>query len=278
MHQLKRASHLQRAGRPKAPRGLRPLACLLALMALHGMACSKDAPSFEDVPPANELYSKGLTILEGRRIAGMFTLVDYSKAIDIFQAIIDNYPYSDFAVKAELRIADSYFEDKRYEEALSYYRDFSDLHPQHEQVPYTILRSALCHYNQVEAINRDQTATREALRFLEELIDRFPYSSEAGEGEILLRELRTRLARSMLATGDFYLKRDEFQAAAERYRTLLDTYPGLGSDAEALFKLGVCYENMKREDEALRLFLVVVENFRSSDLAILAAERIAATN
>jgi len=251
---------------------------LLALLWLGSACQSTPEPDFEDIPPADELYQQGLDKLSDNWMFWIIPRTDYAGAIEDFQAIIDNYPYSDFAVKAELRIADSYFEDKRYEEALSYYRDFSDLHPQHEQVPYTILRSALCHYNQVEAINRDQTATREALRFLEELIDRFPYSSEAGEGEILLRELRTRLARSMLATGDFYLKRDEFQAAAERYRTLLDTYPGLGSDAEALFKLGVCYENMKREDEALRLFLVVVENFRSSDLAILAAERIAATN
>ena len=63
-----------------------------------------------------------------------------------------------------------------------------------------------------------------------------------------------------LFRSDFYLKRDEFQAAAERYRTVLNVFPGLGLDAEGLYKLGVCYEHMMRRDEARRLFHVVVAN------------------
>ena len=145
-----------------------------------------------------------------------------SDAIDTFQTIIDNYPYSAFAVKAELRIADAYFDDGRWDEALSYYRDFGDLHPQHERVPYTLLRSALCHYNQVQSVERDQTATREALLSLEQLIRSHPFAKEAADGEDLLRELRRRLAVNELRIGDFYLKRDEFQSAAERYRGLLN--------------------------------------------------------
>ena len=76
--------------------------------------------------------------------------------------------------------------------------------------------------------------------------------------------------------GDFYFKRGEHQAAAARYRSLLNTYPGLGLDAESLFKLGTCYEHMRRYDEALRLFFVVLENYEDTELAVLAAERIAA--
>ena len=82
----------------------------------------------------------------------------------------------------------------------------------------------------------------------------------------------------MMKMGDFYLKRDEFQAAAERYRSVLNIYPGLGMDAEGLYKLGVCYENMMRKDEARRLFHVVVANYPRSDLAKRAAERIAASD
>ena len=241
------------------------------------VACaSDDEPSFEDVPPAEELFAEGLQILEGLNILGVYTYINYGDAIEVFQTIIDNYPYSEYAVKAELNIADAYFEDRRYDEALSYYRDFSDLHPQHEKVPHTALRSALCHYNQVRSVERDQTSTREALLELERLIRGYPFAEEASEGEALLRELRTRLARNELRTGDFYLQRDEFQSAAERYRGLLNTYPGLGQDAEALFKLGVCYENMKRQDEATRLFHVIVENFPDTILADSAREHIAA--
>jgi outer membrane protein assembly factor BamD len=94
----------------------------------------------------------------------------------------------------------------------------------------------------------------------------------------LLRDLRTRLSRNMMQMGDFYLKRDEFQAAAERYRTVLNQYPGLGLDPEGLYKLGICYQNMMRKDEATRLFHVVVANYPASDIARLASERIAQSN
>ena len=250
----------------------------LALATLLAFGCASSTPSFEEVGPADELYAEGLEILKGKRILGVWPYTDYNGAIETFQTIVDNYPYSEYAVDAELRIADAYFSDKRYEEALSYYRDFGDLHPQHPRVPYTVLRSALCHYEQVGSVDRDQTSTHESLRYLEVLISRYPYSPEARKGEALLRELRTRLAGNMMKTGDFYLVRREYQAASVRYRTLLDTYPGLGLDAEGLYKLGVCYENMKREDEALRLFHVILENYRDTDLAAAAAERIAVSN
>ncbi len=256
----------------------RALASVLVAGLVLACQTTLDEPLFEDVLPADELYAQGERQLEGTMLLGVYRFVDYTAAIETFQSIIDNYPYSEYAVDAELRIADTYFSDKRYEEALSYYRDFGDLHPHHEKVPYTVLRSALCHYQQVGSVDRDQTSTHEALRYLEELISRYPYSPETRQGERLLRELRTRLAGSMMQTGDFYLVRNEYQAASVRYRTLLDTYPGLGLDAEGLYKLGVCYENMKREDEALRLFHVILENYRDTDLAAAAAERIAISN
>ena len=93
-----------------------------------------------------------------------------------------------------------------------------------------------------------------------------------------MQDLRTRMAKNVLLTADFYLGRDEYQSAAERYRTVLNVYPGLGLDAEALFKLGVCYENLKREDEALHLFHVILENFGHTRHAREARRHIAAAN
>jgi len=269
-------THPLRAALRPAVRRAAPCGGLAAALALAA-ACASDPPAFQDVPPADELYEQGLRELEGISIAGLFRYVDYDEAIETFQTIIDNYPYSDQAVEAELRIADAYFEDGKWDEALSYYRDFAELHPNHEKVPYTLLRAALCHVEQVESPERDQTATRRALEALERLVRRFPYAPETREGEQLIQELRRRLARHIMDVGDFYRERGDFQAAASRYRSLLDGYPGLGLDAEALYKLGVSYEKMKRRDEALRLYLVIVENFGGSDIAAKASDRIAAT-
>lgn len=257
--------------------GWRLRSAWVGVLVFATLACGPKTPVFEDPPPAEELYEEGLETLEGRRVLGIPIWTDYTGAIETFQTIIDNYPFSDYAVNAELRIADAYFDDDRFDEALSYYRDYADLHPQDPKVPYTILRSALCHYEQIRSIDRDQTPTREALVYLERLIRSHPYAPETREGEELLRQLRGRLAKNVMEIGDFYRAREEYQAAAERYRELLNLYPGLGLDADALYYLGVSYQHMKRDDEAVRLYRVVVENFRDTDIADLAADRIAAS-
>jgi outer membrane protein assembly factor BamD len=248
-----------------------------ALICAALLACGKDAPvEFEEPDPADVLYERGMKILEGEKYLLVIPRVDYEEAIATFQTIIDNYPYSEYAVLAELRIADAYFDDKQYEEALSYYRDFGDLHPQHEKVPYTIFQSALCHQRRVRSVNRDQTATREALVYLDRLLAEHPYSEYAREAEELWRELRGKLAQQVLGIGDFYRMRGEYEAAAERYRSLLSEYPGLGFDARSLYSLGLCYEAMNRRADAERVFLAVVQNYRGTEEAYAAEGRLRA--
>jgi outer membrane protein assembly factor BamD len=249
------------------------LSAVLILATVVG--CKSGPPTFEEPPPAEELYATGVEQAEGRRILGFLPFFNHNKAIETFQSIIDNYPYSDYAVLAELRIADAYFEDGKYEEALSYYRDFSDLHPQHEKVPYTIWRSALCHEQRKKGPNRDQTAVREAVVYLDRLLLNFPYSEHADEGEELWRSLRRQLADHILRIGDFYRKDKEYEAAAERYRMLLNEYPGLGFDEETLYKLGISYWEMNRTEEAEKIFQSIVQNYEGSKYAQKAEKQIA---
>jgi outer membrane protein assembly factor BamD len=251
---------------------------LATLLVVLAVGCAKPPPEFEDVAPADELYADGEEILEGSPYLGFIPYTNYGEAIETFQAIIDNYPYSEYAVLAELAIADAYYQDKKYEEALSYYRDFTELHPQHEEVPFAIYRSALCHERRAHGAIRDQTATRDALGFLDQLLATYPYSEYASDAEVLWRELRGTLADQVKRIGDFYMRRGEWESAAERYRTLLNEYPGLGLDAEALYKLGVSYQEMNRVDEAVSIYQAVVQNYQDSDVASDAADRIASMN
>ena len=252
----------------------------LPLCALLSFGCASTKPSVAgETPSAEELYRKGLAQMEGpAKTLWVFPNSDHAKAIESFQQIIDNYPYSDYAILAELKIADAYFDDGKYDEALSYYRDFGDLHPQHDQVPYTLFRAAMCHYKQSKDPSRDQTATRLALNFLDQLLARYPHSTQAPEAEKLWKELRTRLAEHEMRIAGFYLERQEYQSAADRYRGVLNRYPGLGLDAQALYQLGVCYSKMNLEDEAQKIFEVILRNYQGSDVAKQAADLIPAAN
>ena len=146
-------------------------------------------------------------------------------------------------------------------------------------MPYTLYRTALCHAQQ-ERTRRTATRPRRArpLAALDQLMSRYPNAPEAREAEVLWKELRTKLGQHVLGIGDFYWKRDEYQSAAGRYRQVLDEYPGLGLDAEALYKLGLCYTHMNRDDEARRIFEVILENYEDSDVARAAQDQIPAAN
>jgi outer membrane protein assembly factor BamD len=242
---------------------------------LCAQACREKQPLFEEVPPADELYAMGEKELEGRRILPFYTRINYSRAIEIFQAIIDNYPYSEYALKAELKIADAYYADGKYDEALSYYRDFGDLHPQHAMVPYTVYQSGMCYYERIEDVQRDQSATRNALGFFDRLLVQYPHSNYARQAEPLWRELQIRLAEHQERIADFYRGREEYEAAAERYRMLLDANPGLGLDARVLLKLGECYDALDRVDEADRIFRTLVTHYENTPEAYEARKRLA---
>ena len=83
------------------------------------------------------------------------------------------------------------------------------------------------------------------------------------------------MAEHIEGVADFYNDTGEYEAAAERYRSLLDRYPGLGLDARTLFKLAECYESLNRLDEADRIFRTIVAHYRESGFAYRAQRKIA---
>ncbi len=249
----------------------------LCLALCLGAACASPPPAFEEIPPAEELYATGQKILLGERWLWIIPHTNYGKAIETFQSIIDNYPYSDYTIQAELAIADAYFADEKYEEALSYYRDFVDLHPQHEKVPYTLFQAALCHERRTRGANRDQTPTRDALVYLDQLLASHPHSEYAAVAEAHWRELRLLLAEQVQLIAEFYMKRGEWESAGDRWRMLLNEYPGLGLDAQALYQLAVCYTEMNRIEEADNIFQAIVQNYQDSEWADDAKQRIASS-
>ena len=253
-----------------------PLLAASALAVLLGVSgcASNGSGEIQEVASADRLYEEGVAELESQRSVLGVNFKDYQGSIDKFQDIIDNYPYSEYAVLAELRIADAHFAQGRWDEALGYYRDFAQLHPDHEKVPYTMLRTALCHERQSEKSVRDQTETREAVAALDQLILRYPNAPETTEAEELWKKLRRKLGKQALQVGDFYFAREEYQSAANRYRSVIDEFPGLGLDADALYKLGLAYSRMNRDDDARELFEVILENYPASNVADAARDQI----
>ncbi len=223
------------------------------------LACASAPPVEESLPSAEGYYSAALEKLDGQRVRFFFNDVEYPGAIELLQEVIDNYPYSEYALLAELKIADIHFERGNYEEAESFYQDFVELHPSHEKVPYAIYRNGLCSFRSMRGADQDQTPTLEALEEFRVLIERYPDTDLARDAQTHVQLAEDRLAAVDVDIGDFYFGRGEYHAAILRYRRALTKYPGHSDRVRTLARLATALKHMRQYYEAERLYHQVLE-------------------
>ncbi len=166
----------------------------------------------------------------------------YAEASEIFQRVKDRYPYSNYAPIAELRLADVHYERQEFEDAYLVYDEFERLHPKNERIPYVMYKKGMCEFEQVTTMDREQTHVFKARRDFERLIRRFPEDAYSIKGRKHLRQCLIYLSERELSVGNFYFKMGKYRAALNRYKSLLQNYPDMGYDHEALEHIGKCNE------------------------------------
>jgi outer membrane protein assembly factor BamD len=173
---------------------------------------------------------------------------DYKKAIDTFSRVRDEYPLNPIALMAELGIADSYFENEQYIDAEVAYNSFVDLHPTNPNVPYAMFQLGMCHYQQMQTIDRDQTETVKARKEFERLMARFPQSKFAIMAEKNLREVKQRLAEHEFYVGEFYYRTKKYEAALKRFEGIQRDYANMGIDYKTTRFIEETKQRMKEEE------------------------------
>ena len=176
-----------------------------------------------------------------------FDRANYEEASEAFQKLKDRYPYSKYAIMAELKMADALYEKEEFEEAYTAYDDFEKLHPRNESIPYVIYQKGMCNFRQVTAIDRDQSFTLKAKEEFDRLVKRFPSSEYANRARKNIRECFIYLAEYELYVGHFYYKMGKYRTAMNRFTYLIQNYPDMGQYHEALEYIGRCREKLKKE-------------------------------
>jgi outer membrane protein assembly factor BamD len=180
-----------------------------------------------------------------------FDDADWEEAIAYADFVRIRFPFSRYAVEAELLIARAEFEQRNYVSAQDAFKQFSKLHPTHEHVQngwaaYMVAASADMaapesffllppHYQ------RDQSLLRSAKVELRHFLDHYPRSPLGDEATELLATVNRKLLEHELYVAKFYLDRDRPRAAINRLETAHAQYAGIGMDADVLFLLGVTY-------------------------------------
>ena len=189
----------------------------------------------------------------------------YDDAIASWEKVRDTFYSPELSMLAELKIAEAYYVTKRYEEAAMAFSEFLKQHPSDFRAASILYRMGLCYYQQILSPDRDQTSTRNAMVSFRELIRRFPDDPRAQEAEYLIQRCRTRLAEHEVYVGKFYLKRNQFKQAINRFEGILEAFPEYYYRDEAYFYLGEAYLKELQPDKAENIFNQLFEEFPGSD-------------
>jgi outer membrane protein assembly factor BamD len=152
----------------------------------------------------------------------------------------DWYPFSKYAILAELKIADGYFNLESYTDAIFAYEEFEQLHPRNEAVPYVIFRIARSYFNQIDTIDRDQTNATKALETYRRLVQQYPTDVYAGMARSDMLACYQSLAGHEFYVGVFYYKDKNYNAAKVRFTAVVKNYPDVGYHQPALTYLANC--------------------------------------
>ena len=164
----------------------------------------------------------------------------YKDAIENFQKLKDWYPFSKYAILAELKIADSNYHLEQYEEAIFAYEEFEKLHPRNEAIPYVVYQIGRCYFDQIDTIDRDQTPARKALDTFLRLQKQFPNDQYARSGAEHINKCMKSMAGNEFYIGVFYYKSKHYKAALKRFMAVLSNYPDVGYHQQALQYVAKC--------------------------------------
>jgi outer membrane protein assembly factor BamD len=206
--------------------------------------------------PVEELYNNGVDALSARR---------YSSAADQFNAVEQNYPYSTWAVNAQLMSGYSLYLQGKYTDATGTLDRFIQLHPAHRDIGYAYYLRALCYYEQIADIQRDQKGTEQAMNALREVVTRFPDTAYARDAQLKIDLCVDHLAGKEMEIGRFYQKQNLYEAAIGRFQRVVDDYQTTNHVPEALARLTEIYLALGLKDQARKTAAVLGYNYPGSE-------------
>ena len=208
-----------------------------------------------DAYTAEEIFQKGEFELNRSRA---------DDAAFYFGEIERLYPYSEWAKRALIMQAFAFHTDGNYPESRASAQRYIDFYPTSEDAAYAAYLLALSYYDQIDEIGRDQGLTFQALQALRVVIEQYP-DSEYARSAILKFDLAfDHLAAKEMEIGRYYLKKRQYAAAINRFRSVVQDFQTTTQTAEALERLVECYLGLGLNDEAQTAGAILGFNYQSS--------------
>lgn len=187
------------------------------------------------------------------------------QAAALFDEVERQHPYSPWARRAQLMSAFSYYVARDYPKSVQSAQRFLSIHPGNKDAPYAYYLVALCYYEQISDVTRDQKITQQALTALTEVMRRYPNTSYASDARLKIDLVNDHLAGKEMEIGRFYQRSGKWLAGTLRFRTVVEKYQQTSHTPEALYRLVESYLALGVPEEAQKAAAVLGNNYPGSE-------------
>ena len=229
---------------------------LMGCSSLTGLFGGNKEEDYVPDDPADKLYNEGLYLLNKKE--------DYEAAAKKFDQVDRQNPYSDWARKALLMSAYSYYQAQKYDDCINSAKRYVTLHPGSQDTAYAQYLIGASYYDQIPDVTRDVARADKAVAALEEVVRKYPDTEYAVSAKKKIQTARDQLAGKEMEVGRFYMKRRDFTGAINRFKVVVTQYQTTREVEEALERLTEAYVSLGILDEAQTAAAVLGHNFPDS--------------
>ena len=241
-----------------------PLALTAVVIGISG--CSSlsmpSLPWFQSAAPADPTAEA--LFAEGSRY---FNEKKYARAIDVLQKLKSGHPFSPLLTETELKVADAYYLNQQYPEAINAFKEFQSLHPTNENIPFVILRLGQAHLDQFTSTDRDQKNTEIAKGYFETVVTSHPKSLHAAVAAEKLAKCVEYLSEHEFNVAVFYHQQEKFPAARDRFEEIVRKYRGTPTAIKSLYYLGESYRKEKNWVKASLAYEALIQHYPETKFA-----------
>lgn len=202
--------------------------------------------------PVELLFSVGASALDRHQ---------WGDAVNYFREVERQHPYSEWSRRAILMTAYAHYEANEYSDAIGDAERFIALYPGNVATPYAYYIRAICYFEQIVDVGRDQASTEQAQRAFNEVLKRYPHSPYAVDSRLKLDMVQDQLAGKEMTVARFYLRNADPIAAIGRFRNVVARYQTTSHAPEALYRLVEAYLTLGLINEAKENAAVLGYNY-----------------
>jgi outer membrane protein assembly factor BamD len=242
----------------------RPIALGMALLlAAAGSACSK-----KNAKGSAEILSAQQALVRVDDAMARHQLRKAKTILGKVQFTTDERGEYEPLVRLALADATYYLgDDLSLIEARSKYLDFVTLYGDHPKAPYAQFQAGMCSVKQIYSATRDQAQTKVAIADFQVVSERWPTSDYARAARQFVGKGRDGLAEHEFIVGNFYRKKKSYDAATERFKDILETYPEYRQKDKVYYWLGWTLVKNRNESDARAYLDRVVTEYPMSKYA-----------